>query len=468
MTTQPRGPYADGVVSESRLHVPECDLRRFGLPELFRMVHIWWTFSSILVTELTRRLLRIERGRSWGQTVAHAIRLSFVALGPTFVKLGQLVASSPGLFPRVLADELKSLFDDVPSFDFDLVRETIEDDLGHPIEDMFVSIDAMPLASASISQVHACTLHDGRDAVIKVQRPSLIRDIDRDLRIQYRLARLIDRTKRGRLMNPVGVVHDFNRTVHEELNFLLEATRQASFREHIGYFGDNKWITAPEVYWDACGPRTLCMERMYGVPFDTFHAFEERAVDAELLLRRGVKVWFEAAYVHGLFHGDVHAGNIWLLDDGRGAYLDFGLMGSLAPEYRQANLAALETSMIDGDYRRVVTAFQRVGLLPEGLGDVEQVAEMVKSMVEPMLDNRISDVNLGEILENQLALAEQFGTRADENMVLVTKQLMYFERYVKALAPDWQMARDLFLVKNIFPEQVARKAADDGICLPED
>lgn len=431
------------------------------------MVQIWWVFTSVLIVGVGRKLLRLDRSSSWAQVLSHAVLVCFTRLGPTFVKLGQLIASSPGMFPKPLSDELQALFDEVPTFGYDLVCQAIEEDLGHPANVVFASIEPEPLASASISQVHACTLQDGRDAVVKVQRPSLLHDIDRDLRIQYRIARLIDRTKKGRLLNPVGVVSDFNKTIHEELNFLLEADRQTRFRDGIGAFGDNDWVTAPEVYWDACGPRVLCMERLYGVPVDEYEIVRSRGIDPELMLRRGVKVWFEAAYLHGLFHGDVHAGNIWVLDDGRGAYLDFGLMGELPPQYREAMIAAMETSTIDGDYRRVVLAFQKAGMLPDEIGDIDSVAALMKQMAEPLLELSIGDTSLAEVLSSQLEMAEQFGTKADENMVLVTKQMLYFERYVKELAPDWQMTRDLFLVKNLFPEKVAAKAAAEGIVLPD-
>src|SRR5205823_4502463 len=185
--------------------------------------------------------------------------------------------------------------------------------------------------------------------------------MNRDLRIMYRVARLLDRTKTGHLANVIAVVEDLHQVTNEELNFLLEAHRQTQFRANIGAFEDNKWITAPEVYWDYCGPRVVAMERMWGTPMDDFAELRARGVDGELTLRRGVKVWMEAALIHGPFHGDVHAGNLWVLDDGRASYLDFGIMGELPPEHRTAMKDAQFTAMIDGDYTRVVLAWQHLG-----------------------------------------------------------------------------------------------------------
>jgi predicted unusual protein kinase regulating ubiquinone biosynthesis (AarF/ABC1/UbiB family) len=186
------------------------------------------------------------------------------------------------------------------------------------------------------------------------------------------------------------------------------------------------------------------------------------------VLRRGVKVWLEAALVHGPFHGDVHAGNLWVLDDGRAAYLDFGIMGELPPAHREAVRDAQYTTMIDGDYTRIVRAWQRIGILAPDLGPVEEIAARLAVVVEPMLDLKLGEVSLSEILRQQLELQQEYGARAVRELVLVTKQMMYFERYAKELAPDYNMSGDLFLVRNIFPEAVARVAAERGITLPDD
>jgi predicted unusual protein kinase regulating ubiquinone biosynthesis (AarF/ABC1/UbiB family) len=317
--------------------------------------------------------------------------------------------------------------------------------------------------------VHACVLPDGRHAVLKIQRPAIAERMTRDLRIVYRIARLIERTKRGKLVNPVAIVEDLHQVTNEELNFVLEAYRQSKFRANIPAFGDNEWITAPEVYWELCGPRVIAMERMHGIPLDEFEELRRRGVDGELILRRGVKVWMEAALVHGPFHGDVHAGNLWLLEDGRAAYLDFGIMGELPLDHRDAVKDAQYTTMIDGDYTRVVRAWQRIGILGDDaeIGPIDEVAARIKMVVEPMLDLKLGEVSLSAMMKQQLELAQEYGAVAQRELVLVTKQLMYFERYAKALAPDYNMARDLFLVKNVFPEAVAGAAVERGLTLPE-
>jgi predicted unusual protein kinase regulating ubiquinone biosynthesis (AarF/ABC1/UbiB family) len=454
-------------------------LTRFGWREVVRGCEIWAVLAAFLVRAVVRhavrhplavaRLRRDSRARqALAEAVSGGLVEAFVALGPTFVKLGQMIASSPGTFPRPLADACLRTLDDVPPFPAERALEIVEDDLGAAADETFASFDPAPLSAASIAQVHACVLADGRQAVLKIQRPSIADRMNRDLRMMYRIARLVDRTRTGHLLNAPGVVEDLHQVTNEELNFALEAHRQAAFRAHIGNFGDNAWITAPEVYWDHCGPRVICMERLFGTPMDRFAEIRAQGVDGELVLRRGLKVWIEAALVHGPFHGDVHAGNIWVLDDGRAAYLDFGIMGDLPPPHREAVRDAQYTVMIDGDYSRIVRSWQRIGILSDDVGSVDEVAARLKLVLDPMFDRAIGEVSLAELLRQQVELQRTYGARAARELVLVSKQLMYFERYAKELAPTYNMARDLFLIQNVFPDEVAKACADRGISLPDD
>jgi len=481
VTSPHGGPDPTGPVRAPGAPPPEApDLLRLGPPELLRGVEIWVTLAVVVLRAVVVHLARHpshvvgllrrdpEARRALADAAGTGLVEAFMALGPTFVKLGQLIASSPGMFPTWLADACLRTLSDAPPFPAETALAIVEEDLGAPAAELFAEFDPRPLSAASIAQVHACVLRDGRHAVVKVQRPAIADCMNRDLRIMYRLARLIDRTRTGHLVNAPGVVEDLHRTTNEELDFVLEADRQARFRAAIGHFGDNAWITAPEVYRDLCGPRVICMERLFGTPLDRFEEVRARGIDGELVLRRGLKVWMEAALVHGPFHGDVHAGNIWVLDDGRIAYLDFGIMGELPAPHRDALRDALYTVMIDGDYTRVVRAWQRIGILGPDVGPVEEVAARLQVVLDPMFDMTLGEASLAEILRRQIELQQEYSARAVRELVLVSKQLMYFERYARELAPDYNMARDLFLVSNIFPEEVARACAARGITLPGD
>jgi predicted unusual protein kinase regulating ubiquinone biosynthesis (AarF/ABC1/UbiB family) len=472
------GPYAQGAPAPA-LRIVAPSLTRFGARELVRGAEIVAVLAVRLALAVGRFVVRRPRVVwQWRRDPTARAELAaaasaglvdgFMALGPTFVKLGQLIASSPGMFPAPLADACLRTLDNVPPFPAREALAIVEDDLGAAAGQVFRHFDPEPLSAASVAQVHACVLADGREAVLKIQRPEIRERMNRDLRMMYRLARLVDRTRTGHLMNAPGVVEDLHQVTNEELNFALEAHRQDAFREHITAFGDNRWVTAPVVYWECCGPRVICMERLHGTPMDRFAEIKARGVDGELVLRRGLKVWMEATLVHGPFHGDVHAGNIWVLDDGRAAYLDFGIMGELPAAHREAVRDAQYTVMIDGDYTRIVRAWQRIGILSDDVGPVDEVAARLKAVLDPMFDMTLGEVSLAFLLRQQLELQREYSARAARELVLVSKQLLYFERYAKELAPSYNMARDLFLLQNVFPEAVARLGAERGITFPDD
>jgi predicted unusual protein kinase regulating ubiquinone biosynthesis (AarF/ABC1/UbiB family)/CBS domain-containing protein len=460
-----RGPFADGPPADAlRVEVPP--LQSFGLAELRRMIVIYAVLLVSVGAALLRRAFRPGRG-TWFDAGSSGAVDGFIRLGPTFVKLGQLMASSPGLFPAPLAGAARRCLDEVPPFPASDVRRMIREDLGRPPNQIFRSFDDTPLSAASIGQVHACTLPDGRDAVVKLQRPGIRARMTTDLRIMFRLARLFEKTRWGRSANATGAIADLHAVTFQELNPAVEAWRQHRFRERIGAFGDNEWITAPEVYWEYCGPRMICMERVSGIPMDDFETIRERGIDGQLVLRRGAKVWAEAVMVHGPFHGDMHAGNIWVLDDGRGCYLDFGIMGELTEDWRQVVRDIFYACTFDLDFTRVAAAYRRVGVFPPDAGTDEEIGQRMGMMIGPLLNAGIAAVSLGDLITSSVDLMRSYQGTAPSEMMLIGKQLLYIERYTKVLAPDYAIIEDPFIVKNVFPEAAAKKAADLGVTFPD-
>lgn len=419
-------------------------LETFGRAEVARGV----TAAGRVSSELLRAAPSALRSRRMAQPASDALVDAFEELGPTFVKLGQLIASSPGLFPTPLADACRRTLDRVPPASTAEITSVVTADLGASPGRLFAWFDPNPLSAASIAQVHAVRLHDGRDAVIKVQRPHLHRRVNTDLRILYQIARAASRSKHLRMANPVAVIEDLHRVTNEELDFRLEAQRQQRFREGLHAFGDNPDVVAPEIYPEYCGARVICMERIHGTPVDRFRGSPERG---EQLLRAAVKAWLEAVCLHGAFHGDLHAGNLWILDDDRIAFLDFGIMGDLGDEWRLVLRNLLATVMIDGDYHRMVGDFVRLGVLQSEPGSEGIMAGALESIVQPMLDTTITSVALGDLLQLVLSTLAQFGAIAPAELVLVAKQILYVERYMARLAPDWQLAQDTTLLANIHP-----------------
>jgi len=466
-----RGPYADGPPPQDLL-VDAPDLSHFGWGEVRRGLLTVWTITWCVLRALLRRRAAIVLRRrrdvpGWWETASEGAVDAFERLGPAFVKLGQLMASSPGVFPEPLADACQRTLDEVPPFDSETARRIIEEDLGRPPEDIFRWFDDDPLSAASIGQVHACVLPDGREAVVKLQRPGVRQLMTHDLRILWRIAKLAERWDWLSSADPVAVIEDTAQVNFQELVPALEATRQAQFREQIWAFGDNANITAPEVYWSHCGPRIICMERMRGTPLDEFEEMARQGIDGELMLRWGAKVWIESVCVHGPFHGDMHAGNIWFLPDGRASFLDFGIMGELEPEYREVIKDILYTCMIDGDFTRVARAYRRIGVFPPDVGSDEELGMRLGMILGPMLQAGIGGMNLGEMLKMSIDLMDSYGAKGPRELVLIAKQLAYMERYAKGMAPDYRIIQDLYLVKNIFPEAVEAKAAELGIEIPD-
>jgi predicted unusual protein kinase regulating ubiquinone biosynthesis (AarF/ABC1/UbiB family) len=459
------GPYAAGPPLGD-LAVEAPPINRFGLTELGRMIVVYVVIVARVAAAVAVWLVR-RHGRAITEAVSDAAVDAFEQLGPTFVKLGQIIASSPGLFPAPLAVAAQKCLDQMAPFDGRTAREMVRADLGLPPEEVFKSFDEIPLSAASIGQVHACVLPDGREAVVKLQRPDIRRRMTTDLRISYRMARTLEHFFAfARRASAVALVEEMHAVTFSELNPALEAWNQDRFRSKIGAFGDNRWITAPQIYWDYCGPHMICMERMAGIPMDEFELIRERGIDGELVLRRGAKSWLEAVVVHGPFHADLHAGNLWVLEDGRVSYLDFGIMGELPPEYKRLVKDLFYTFMFDRDFSRIARDYKDLGVIDESTGTDAEVGMRMQMVIAPMLGST-SSISLSDFIMSALEMMKQYGMTVPRELVLFAKQLLYIERYIKGLAPDWQFATDLFLVKNIFPDRALSQAATTGVVFPD-
>ncbi len=465
----PVGPFAGGPPPEA-LVVDVPPLSRLGAAELGRAVVIAVVLVASVVWALAQWPWKRLRGSRYSVADAASLGVvgAFITLGPTFVKLGQLMASSSGVFPAPLADACLRCLDDVPPVPASAARRVVEEDLGHPIGRMFAEFDDVPLSAASVAQVHACTLRDGRRAVIKVQRPGIRHRMLVDLHTAYAGARLLERMiEFFRVANATAIIRDLHQATVSELNSALEASRQERVRANLWEFGDNAGVTVPEVYWDHCGPRVICMERLSGVPLDQFDQLQASGRDTTLLIRRGVKAWIESIVVHGPFHGDVHAGNLWMLDDGRIALLDFGIVGTLPEQWRTILRDMFYATAIDGDFARVAVGIRRLGYASDAAASDAEVGAQLQAVLAPVLAGDLAALRLSDLIMALIEVGRQWGVASPEELVLFGKQLGYFERYAAVLAPGWVLGADLYLFRNIFPEAVAARAAELGVELPE-
>jgi len=430
------------------------DLRGLAPADAARALEIALTLARHGVIVVARRgpFLAIRPRRQASRALAVALRRSFVDLGPTFVKLGQLVASSPGLFPDTLSREFRRLLDRVPPEPPKTIRAIVERSLGAPIDVLFERFDDRPVASASVAQVHEAWLPDGRRVAVKVRRPGLSRRVRRDIRLLRVVAAGLERTgNAGRILNPVAIVEDFAQTLRSELDFTNEARWMVEYAKNLARFGTNDGIVVPEPVDGMVTKRVLVMSFIEGTPVDDTETLRSAGHDLEELLRRGVRAWLESAFEHGLFHGDAHAGNLMVTPAGEVAMLDFGIMGHLDDRVRRVLRGALPALLIENDYRRVVHAFFELGAAT-GPVDVDAAAADVEKLVQPMLTRALGDIAYGEILGHILQVSGRYAVRLPRELVLVVKQLLYFERYAKEAAPDYAILADRRLVENLFRE----------------
>ena len=394
----------------------------------------------------------LGRPRSASTRGAVQLRSAFEKLGPTYVKLAQMIASSPGLFPDTLADELRSCLDRVPPIPLRHIAEVIEADLGDHHDRVFAFFDPKPLASASIAQVHAATLHDGTDVVVKVQRPGIARILDSDLRILLKIAKGLDAVSTtGRMANPVAVVEDFATTLSEELDFVVEARSMEEFGRIVDSSSNGDRVRVPAVHWERTTPRVLTMERIHGYKIDDLADLQTTGWDLADSLKRGVRAWLEAALEHGFFHGDVHAGNLMLDMDGDVVFLDFGICGRFDPKTRDIVRRGLPALLVSGDFEAVAQAIFDMGAV---LGPVslEESARDIAAIVEPILGRPLSEISYGEVLIDIVRVGTRYDVRLPRELVLVAKQLLYFERYAKLMAPDWAILADPELLSFLFSD----------------
>jgi aarF domain-containing kinase len=391
-----------------------------------------------------RSVARVAWDRLRGRkgTAPRVVRRAFEELGPTYVKLGQLVASTEGIFPERYSTELLCCLDRVSPLPFEAIERVVRAELGKPLSTFFSEIDKTPLASASIAQVHAARLRDGAEVVLKVQRPGIGQSIAADVKILRVAARLVAATPRGSLANPVAIVDDFAHTLDLELDFVREAASMEEFNRILQDLGQEE-VVAPRPVNALTSRRLLVMERFFGNRVDDVEGLRARELDMEAKLLVGMRAWFQGVVFHGFFHGDVHAGNLMALRDGRIGFLDFGVVGRLGKEQRRGIIDTL-LCFASGDFRRLAETWQAMGTCGADV-DLDALGGDLREAYEPLLSSA-GGINYAEILPSILRTAEKHRLRLPRDFVLVTKQMLYFDRYAKKLAPNLNVFRDPRLV----------------------
>ena len=416
----------------------------------------------LLIASMVSRTLRRVLATAWVILTAVArrlgdrdatgpivIRRAFEELGPTYIKLGQLVASSQGLFPERYCLEFRKCLDRVPPFEFSEVERTLGEDLEEPTSATFESIDPKPLASASIAQVHAAKLRDGKDVVIKVQRPGIADLVEADLYVLKLMARVMTMMPLGDLANPQGIVEDFESNIREELDFRREAANMTEFNR-IMVEHDQVRVAAPKPIDALTTQRVLVMERFFGHRVDDVEAILASKIDGEETLLLGMRAWFQCMIIHGFFHGDVHAGNLMTLVDGRVGFLDFGIVGRF-PRERREQVTDYLLAFSTADFKMLATVMATMGATNAKV-DLDALAKDLATAYQPMLADELAAIKYADVIPAIMRTAIRHGLRMPRDFVLVVKQMLYFDRYAKILAPNLNVFRDPRIVTALMTD----------------
>lgn len=402
------------------------------LAHVVRLRHLWLKVAGRPVTPVNRPVL---------------MRRFCEDMGPTFIKFGQIVASSSGMFPDRYVAEFQKCLDRVRPLDYSTVEAVIAAELGAERSAELEELEVIPLASASIAQVHAARLADGTNVVIKVQRPGIDKLVDADMKIMRAMAVVAAKfLKDAELANPVGIVEDFAATLREELDFRKEAENLERFNQIMGELGHQR-IRAPVPQWGLTTARVLVMERFYGTRVDRAEEIAERGVNAEEALVQGLRAWFQCVVFYGFFHGDVHAGNLMLLDNEDLGFLDFGIVGRFDDRQRLLvtdYLVAFST----GDFRKLAEVIVEMGGVPDTL-ELESFAADLKETYAPMLKLSFAEINYADFLPGIQRVATRHRLKMPKEFVLITKQMLYFDRYAKLLAPTLNVFTDPRLLMSM-------------------
>lgn len=424
-----------------------------GLGQLLRLLHINQVLirhgldDIVLATHLFRpvRFVRFLLPWQWfhthdESTRAVRIRQALEELGPIFVKFGQILSTRRDLMPADIADELARLQDHVPPFPGEVARAIVEKAYGKPVDQVFLSFDEQPLASASIAQVHVARLPDGRDVIVKVVRPGIEKIIRRDVGLLYIIAELAERySADARRLRPLDVVQEYEKTIIDELDLQREAASASQLRRN---FAESGLLYVPEVYWPGCRANVMVMERISGIPVSDIDALRAAGVDLKQLSERGVEIFFTQVFSHNFFHADMHPGNIFVSSEGQYIAVDFGIMGSLSQADKRY-LAENFLAFFQRDYRRVAELHVNAGWVPSSTR-VEEFEAAIRTVCEPIFERPLSEISFGRLLIRLFQTARRFNMEVQPQLVLLQKTLLNIEGLGRQLYPDldlWTTAK---------------------------
>jgi len=405
-------------------------LFKYGFGDLIELLKIEQYIEVGLQLISKNRRNRIEK-----LSRAERVRMAFEELGPTYVKLGQVLSTRPDLVPVDFTNELSKLQDEVPPFAFSEAKETIEAEFGSPLEELFDFFDELPFASASIGQVHKAGLKDGEMVAVKVQRPGIKKIIEVDLEIMLHLAMLVERNiKEIALYRPVKIIEEFARTLEKEIDYTLEATSMERFARH---FLNDPTTYIPKVFRDMTTERVLSMELVDGIKISEIDRLEKAGLDRKTITVRGANFYLKQVFDFGFFHADPHPGNIFILPDNVICLLDFGMTGSVDRQTRENFV-----DLIDSVARRHETKTTQVILKLTSWDDEPDLRQLERDVTDFMgqhLYKPLKNIEVGKLMNHLLELISRHRLMIAPDIFLMMKAMTTVEGVALVLDPDFDM-----------------------------
>lgn len=421
------------------------DLLKYNIGGALRVANSGAIFSL----KLAYLLLDVSQNKSLS-TAPRRLREAFEELGATYIKLGQFIASTPSIFPRPFVEEMQKCLDSVRPVPFMEIRKILEKELEGDLSDFFSHIDEKPIASASIAQVHAATTREGLDVVIKVQRPDIETMLKTDMNLIYVITLILETILPG--LNKSGIsdiISEFRKSILLEVDFIKEAQNIEEFERHLMEIGESRAIV-PRVYHYLSTKKVLTMERLYGVPLTDVKTLSGYVDDPQTTLLDALNIWFSSLGTNGFFHADVHAGNLLVLRDGRIGFIDFGIVGRISKEVWSGLMMFMEGLAVN-DTLMVVKGLVKMDSTAKDIDErkfakeLRNVFDEIQSITNSLQYGEILSVNedqMNKVLLDLGEISKRNGLKIPREFGLLMKQMLYFDRYVKALAPEMDLIKD--------------------------
>ena len=394
-------------------------------------------------------------------TQAARFRLALEELGPTFIKLGQILSTRPDIVPSDVLDELQKLQDHIPAVPTDEIKAQIHRELGYPTEELFEDFEHTPLATASIAQVHRGTLKSGEKIVCKVRRPGIEAIIETDLDIMMGLAYLVEKhLPGGDLYNPVGLVREFRRTIHRELDFSREGRTTERFAAN---FAADEIVRIPKVFWDYTGQTVLTLEYVSGIKISNQDQLIEAGLDLEIIARNGADNFLKQVFVHGLFHADPHPGNIHILPENILCIFDFGMVGRLDDDLK-LHLTELLLCVLRRDVDHLISQLLYSGELHDE-SNIKNLKRDLTEFIDDYYDIMLQDLKVGKLLIDFVEILTEYQIKFPSNLMLLSRALFVMEGIGRQLDPNFNMVAQLKpfaeqIIKDRYsPTSIAKDAA---------